>query len=351
MNLLLLLLLILTIGCSFQSREKSIVFKEKKVKEATLILNPESSHEVGAPSEIKAVPGGFLVYDYGVEKIFKLDHNGNKLLSFGNSGRGPGEFQDIFGLWEIDEEYWVYDYNSAKYIIYDHEGKWIKDLALNFDEFPKYPVRVEVIVPYQFVVPSGGKDGSLFKLVDMEAQNIQYLGDALGAYMYTRDSEEAHQAISAGRIPADMQNAIMLSSNQAGIFLFQQTTAILEKYSHAGELLWQKSVKVPAIEGLFEHLFRENPRRINRGEFLLTFNYGKRISANRDGVAVLLNVPEEEPVTVAWVSNSGEDLTIVTFPGIENKLLGLAFTLSTDGSYMFFVDALEGKLYRAEWPL
>ena len=63
-------------------------------------------------------------------------------------------------------------------------------------------------------------------------------------------------------------------------------------------------------------------------------------------ISSLLSVPEEEPVTVAWVSNSGEDLTVVTFPGIENKMLGLAFTISTDGSYMFFVDALEGKLYR-----
>ncbi|SHE30125.1 hypothetical protein SAMN05443144_1012 [Fodinibius roseus] len=340
----------LIVGCASEENSEPITFEEREVSRMSLLIPSDSSHEVGAPSEIQAVRGGFLVYDYGVKKIFKLDSEGNTLLSFGSSGRGPGEYQDVLCFWEFDEGYWVFDYSSAKFVEYDRKGNWLEDHPITFDGFPDSPTRVEVINPEQFVIGSGGKEGSLLTLVDMQTQDIRHFGGSVGEYA-GYNPREARKAILSGQIPAGSQNEVLLGSNQSGIFSLQQTTALLEKYARDGELIWQRSIKVPAIEDLFDRLFEENRRRINRDDFLLEFIHARRMATNEGGVAILLNTLENQPVTVVWVTDDGQDGTIVSFPEIDNDLLGLTFTISADGSYIYFSDALDGELYRAEWPV
>lgn len=347
---LLPIILALIAGCTSRENIDHIPLEEKQVSQMSLLVPDDSSQEVRAPSEIKAVSDGLLVYDYGLEKIYKLDSEGNERLSFGSRGRGPGEFLDIFGLWEFNEGYWIFDYSSAKFIEYDRKGNWLEDHPITFEGFPDSPTRVEVINPQQFVIGSGGKDGSLFTLVDMEKQEIRHFGESVGEYA-GYNSREARKAILSGSIPAGRQNEVLLGSNNSGIFSLQLTTAVLEKYSHDGELIWQQSIKIPAIEDLFDRLFEENRRRINRDDFLLEFIYARRMTANEDGVAILLNTLADQPVTVVWVPNDGQQVTAVTFPELDYDLQGLTFTISTDGSYIFFSDALDGELYRAEWPV
>ncbi|MCW9706170.1 hypothetical protein [Fodinibius salsisoli] len=348
--LLIMVIGMLTAGCTSQENIDLLPLEEKEVSGMSLLVPGDSLQEVRAPSEIKAISDGLLVYDYGLEKIFKLDSEGNERLSFGSRGRGPGEFLDVFSFWEFSEGYWIFDYSSTKFIEYDREGNWLEDHPITFEGFPDSPTRVEVINPQQFVIGSGGKKGSLFTLVDIKTKDIQHFGKSVSKYA-NYNPEAARKAISSGRIPAGQQNEVLLGSNQSGIFSLQQTTAVLEKYSHDGELIWQQGIKIPAIEDLFDRLFEENRRRINRDDFLLEFIYGRRMSANEKGVAILLNTLEDQPVTVAWVPNDGQQVTAVSFPEMDNDLLGLTFTISTDGSYIYFSDALDGELYRAEWPL
>lgn len=125
------------------------------------------------------------------------------------------------------------------------------------------------------------------------------------------------EAISSGNIPARFKNKVLLSSNQTGLFSFQQTTAVLEKYDDSGEIIWRKNIKVPAIDGLFDELFEENRERLKSGEMLLSFVYADGISANDKGVAIKLNQFEGESVTIVWAPNDGKELTVITFPELK----------------------------------
>ncbi len=351
-----LLLLALIVGCSSGHSEEGTSFEEKEVDAVSLFVSAESSAGIGAPGEIKAVSGGFLLYDYGFQKFHKLDSEGNKLLTFGNEGKGPGEFRMVSGFWEFDDFFLVYDHNNAKFIRYDHQGNWIEDTSAESKGFPTLHVRSEAINPHQFFIPSRGKNGSLFMLLNIENGKVQYFGDAPGDYVNMIDVEEARQAISSGRIPAYMQNSVRLDINQTGIFLFQQTTARLEKYAYSGELIWQKNLKIPAVDGLFNHIMNINSEQIKKGlPPSRSFVYARHIYANEKGVAVLLNGLEDRPVKVVWIPSSGERGSIVTFPGIKNQPYQPgSFTISdksSEESLIFFVNDRDGEIYKAEWPL
>lgn len=359
-NRLLLVLAVLSTGCSAGESENANVFDEKEVREVSLFMSAESSFEIASPAWIKSETEGLFLYDGGLQKIIKFDLDGNKLLSFGSEGRGPGEFQEISGsaFWKFDDFYLIYDRIGAKFITYDDKGNWVEDIPAETEGLPRLvPTGIEAVTPYQFLIPSDGKNGSLLSLVDAETERIQYFGNAVGNYadgsLY--DPEEERRTISSGRIPSRLQNSVIFSSNQSGIFSFQQTTGILEKYSYSGDLIWDKKLEIPVQKGLFDHMFRENTDRMNSGlPALYSFNYGNDIHANENGVAILLNVLDDQPVTVVWVPNNGEMASVVTFHGIENiqPLRVLRhFTISADESLIFFVRGMDGEIYRAEWPL
>lgn len=340
------------VGCSANDSPSERDFESKEVKEVSLLLSADSSEAIVSPSWIKSDSGAFFFSDRN--QVSRFDIDGQHLLSFGQEGRGPGEFQSPGDVWKFGDRYLIYDNNSKKFISYDADGNHIEDVTVDFIDFSGMP-NVEALSPQQFVVSSGGKNGSLLALVDMASESTEYIGESVDKNVDSQrfqSPDERRQAISSGHIPAMYKNRVLLSSNKTGIYSFQQTTAILEKYDNSGKLIWQKDIKVPAIDGLFEKLFEENRARMKNEEMLLPFEYADGIAANEKGVAVKLNLFEGEPVTIVWVPNDGGDLTIVTFPELKKiSPVPLRFAIADDGSHILFTDILEGKIYKADWPL
>ncbi|MEX2395811.1 MAG: hypothetical protein WD491_02250 [Balneolales bacterium] len=339
MKRLILLSLVLIIGCS-QDAEK-LSFTELEVDDASLIISAEVMPELGRPFRIKAESDGFLLYDAGAQKLIKFDFDGNKLFSFGGEGRGPGEFQIVSGFWKFDDFYMVYDYNSAKFITYDHYGDLLEEIFIEPKEFPSsFPVQIQAITPHQFAIPTRGENESLLKLIDLKDNYLNYFGNAVGEHVTNRSGEQIRQAIASRRVPDYMLNYVSVSSNQTGIFSFQQATAMLEKYTYSGELVWAKNLKVPAIEDLFESHFNNN---------IPFFNYSEDIHANEEGVAILLQVIEDEPATIVWVPNDGGNINVVSFPNVKKQQR--SFTIAHNESYVYFVNTQDGEISRATWPL
>ncbi|MEX2601473.1 MAG: 6-bladed beta-propeller [Balneolaceae bacterium] len=353
MKRLLFILPVLIVGCSVEKSE-NMIFEEVEVELASLLISVESSSGIAFPSLIKSVSDGILLNDYGLGKIHKFDLDGNKQFSFGNTGDGPGEFRAVYDFWEFDDYYMVYDYESKKFIKYDFEGIWIEDVLIEFEEFSTLrPVRFEAITPQRFAIPTRGLNGSLFSIVDVETGSIHYFGDALGEYEYSSTPQQYRQAISSRRVPAHELNMVRLRRNQTGIFLIQQSTAILEKYTYSGGVAWEKRLKIPAQDGLFEYFFKANLERLNRElPARYAFSYIQEAHATDEGVAILLYVREDQPLTVVWVPNDGESMTVVTFQGIENQSMQPQdFTISANESYIYVLNMLDGEIYRAMWPL
>ncbi len=87
---------------------------------------------------------------------------------------------------------------------------------------------------------------------------------------------------------------MMLSHSSNGIYAFQQTTGILERYSRSCELIWEKNLKRPVQEGMFRQFADENRESVRSGEpGPHLYNYAKAMDANEEGVAIVLNTLEK----------------------------------------------------------
>jgi hypothetical protein len=350
------LLIIFTIGiiaCSSNIENSTKNLEEKQVNDVSVLIDAETNNAIAHPVWIKSVSDGFFLFDAKTNEVAKFNLKGQKLLSVGSQGRGPGEFQSVGGFWKFNDRILVYDITGKKLIQYDDSGSHVKDIMLDFVTFSGMPTGMEVISAHQFFMPSNGKNGSLLRLVDLNTKSVEYFGEAVdkdGNAGKVQSSAERQQAITSGEIPAMYKNNVLLSSNNTGLYSFQQTTARLEKYDFSGKLLWTKNLKVPAVDDLFERLFDENRSRIKNSKMLLPFVYADGISASKKGVAVKLNLFANQPLTVVWVPNHGKRVTVVTFPELKNlSPVPHRFAISDDHQKIFFVSTLEGKVYEASW--
>jgi hypothetical protein len=341
-----LILSIFIVSCS----SKDISVNKKEVDEVSVFLKPDSSHVLAEPSSIKAVPGGILVYDLGTHQIYHFSSDGDRLLCFGRQGKGPGEYLNVNGMWKFKNEYLIYDRQNQKLIAYDLEGNHIKDIPVKLaEESQILPFKMEAISPVQLITSSGGENGSLIKWINIATDSIRFFGKKERVPDIVRHAPS--KLLQALDFKAFENTRISYGSNRNGIFVFHDLSAKLEKYAFSGKLLWQKDIKVPAIQHLFRHIIQKDKARLNHGKFLLPLSYSMGMSVNEKGVAVLLNVLKKQPVTVVWILNNGRKITVVTFPGLKNPYpLSLKFALSKDGSAIYFVNVHNGKIYKADWP-
>ncbi|MEX2574918.1 MAG: hypothetical protein WD317_11500 [Balneolaceae bacterium] len=350
-----LLCLHLMISCSGDQEVNSFSFDEYEINEISTLFSAENSTEFHSPTSIRAIEGGFLLLDNN--RFIKMDHNGNKLFTFGGEGRGPGEYQQVSGFWEIGNTFLIYDRLSAKFIHFDKKGIWMNDTSIDHEIIPLFPSSIVVIDRSLFAIATRGDNGSLAMIVNLESEQIKYIGEALGDYIRMDpppDPYETHKAVNSRVIPEDYKNSVLLDSNETGLFIYQQTTAMLEKYSHDGELLWSRNLKFPIQEGLFDHMFEVNADRLNRGSpvsYNYGFNHAMALSATPDGIAVLINKIEKDSVTVAWVSNDGEDISLINFKGINHYTNRFAIPTNIEKPFILFVNSLQGIIYKADWPL
>ncbi len=348
-------------ACNSESEIEKATFTEHTIKDEQVFLSAEDAPYLGRPTAIKAVFDGLYFVDSDHYQIMKVDKEGNHLLSFGNRGRGPGEFQSIAGFWPFKNEYLVYDYNSFKFLTFDKEGSLVEEVVVeknpvNPDGFPpNIPITVHAISTYELLIPSRGRNGSLFAIADIKTDNLKFTGEAIGPFVESYDHENVIQTFAQGEIPDIFLNLVMMTSSASGIYSFQQTTGKLEKYSHSGELVWQKDLKIPAQNDLFDQIARKNQLIGMENEPRHLFKYATSIDANENGVAVLLNMPDGDPVTAVWVPEDGKRMDVLTFSGLEQEEFRFfesgIFTVNPTGSRAYILNTQDGIIYKAEWPL
>jgi len=346
--------------CSEQVEQNAPAFEVHIVNDMNVLISAESSGFIAKPTHVKAYDGAVYFVDAGYHRITKVNKEGEKLLSFGSYGRGPGEFDIASGPWVFDGLHMVYDYNGFKFIIYDQQGDLVEEKVIeknpvNPDGFPpNIPLSVHAISPDELLIPSSGKNGSLFAHAKISTGKIQFIGDALSGHVESYQNEKVQDAYKKGEIPEISKNGVMLENSSSGIYAFQRITGKLQKFSYSGALLWEKSLKLPVQEKLFVQIAEKNIERGDRDRMPTMFTYAWSIDANDHGVAVLLNMPDQEPLTVAWVPDDGTGMDVIIFREFNElniQFPGLLFTVSLDNQRVYFVDYPSGTIYQAEWPI
>jgi len=347
----------LLIGCKVESGVEKTAFREYSVKNFHVFLNTDDTPFLGIPTAIKAVTNGLFIIDEGYYHITKVDNEGNRLLSFGNYGRGPGELQSISGFWPMENEYLVYDYSNFKFLTFDLRGKLVNEEILNENPVTpgseqSIPITLDVLSLDKLLIPTGGRHGSLFAIADRISGDITYSGIAVGEYIQQYNNQEVKRTLSKGEIPDIMVNLVMLSSSSTAIYAFQQTTGILEKYTHAGERVWEKKLNIPVQRNLFNQIAQYN-KEFGSKNIRRMFIYARGMDALEGGVALLLNLSDDQPLTIAWVPEDGSKIDLINVEGITLDSDGFmeGFTVSPDGDLAYYLDRNSGTIIQFKWPL
>lgn len=347
--------LLLTVSCSSKETADEVKIVEHSVTETDVMAASEENSFLGRPTRIIATGMGLYFSDHGFQQITRLNRDGEQEFSFGSQGEGPGEFNAPSRFWVFEDRYLVYDYNSFKFITYDRKGEVVEEIIIeknpvNPDGFPpNIPLTVHAISTDELLIPSRGRNGSLFAKANIKTGDLQFIGEAVGNHA---DYDDVERAYSIGEIPPVFINMVSLGHSSTGIYSFQQTTGLLEKYSFSGELLWNKHIEIPAQTDLFDQISMRNQNIDSQKEPYNLFHYAWYMSVNEEGVAILLNMPEEEPITVAWLPESGEQLHLISYVDLGREVLSLfgSFSISPDNTRIYFLNTQEGIIYEADWP-
>lgn len=357
-------ILLICIGCLLSSCEtdknvEETVLSVHQVNTTRAFLSLEDTPFLGRPTDVKSVSDGLFIVDEGHKQITKVDKDGKLVLSFGKRGRGPGEFQSIAGFWPFESEYLVYDYNSFKFLTFNDRGKLIEEETLqqnpvNPDSEFSIPITLDAVSAEILLIPTGGREGSLFAIADRSNGALTYAGSAVGDGNLNQeyDYKEVMQTYSRGEIPANFLNLVMLSSSDKEIYSLHQTTGLLEKYTHQGDRVWQKELNIPDQRDLFDQIARHNMRMGPDGIRKL-FIYARAMDATKEGVFLLLNLPEGHPLTIAWISNDGHTIHLVEAEGLTMTPHGFmeGFTVSPEGDHVYYLERSSGTIYQFDWPI
>jgi hypothetical protein len=329
------------------------------INKVDVFLSAEKDKFIGRPTKIIASNKNLYFSDHAFQQITRVNSLGKKNFTFGSQGEGPGEFSSPSGFWVFNENYLVYDYNRNKFITYDRMGNMVDEVIINKNPVnpngfpPNIPLTLHALSPNKLLIPSRGKNGSLFGILDINSMELILAGNAVGEHVESYNDDEVYREFSKGEIPKIFLNMIALESSSTAIYSFQQTTGILEKYSFSGKLIWKKKITIPSQSKLFEWISSNNQEIDPRNNSYHLFHYAWAIDANEYGVALLLNLPEREPVTAAWIPADGSEMKLLSFPGLSSNVLGLfgIFSLSPDNSRVYFLNKQDGIIYTAEWPI
>jgi len=337
------IMLFASLGCRANKGEKWERMT-KMVPGSEIVISPETHSEIIFPIWIRTMPDYFLLYDSGQNKVFSYTYSGEKIFEFGDEGRGPGEFQSLTNCWIMNDHIELYDFNQRKIIKYDLKGTFIEEYLIGNAGLSG---RIEMLGSDKIVSPAQGESRALMKVYDHRRDSLSFIGKAIGGPDEI-GGETTHEIIRRGRIPNYMKNSIFLGTNASGIFSFQETTALLQKYSNDGELLWEIDLKIPSQEMLYEEFMEELNEVGDR--YIPSYSYAHGIHTVDQGTAILLNTSSGNPVTVAWITNDGSQVSIFEYPDIENTSI-IRFRVKIENNTIFFINPIEGYVYKSDFPL
>lgn len=331
---------------SCTSGESEFASENYHISEAELFLSPEINDQAIQPWSLKAIDETLFMYDFGLHTVSIIDNEGAPEITFGAEGKGPGELQSVTGIWRFDEQIMLYDSRNAKHLFFSEAGKHIRDINLDQQNFS---TTLEAVGINQFYIPANGEKEALIRYVDTKNDLSVLFGDAVSKQEEV-SMDNARKSIEKNQVPRFMQNQLALSANESGIFSFQQTTGVLQKFSHAGHLEWEHTLNHTFMEDIFKQFIENNKLMMERGNIIF-LQYANHIEANDDGVAILLATPKTEPATLVWVSNEGSKSATITLDFIHDAAeKPISFTISRRSDEIYFINPFAGNVYRADWP-
>ncbi|HBX66193.1 MAG TPA: hypothetical protein DEG32_08540, partial [Balneolaceae bacterium] len=179
--------------------------------------------------------GNFYFYDRNISKLISVDSEGNLRWAVGQEGKGPGDFENPFGMDIYNDKIYVMNVQGSRLDEFDMNGSFIR--SLDVPKSVQFPSLVGIRED-GLILLSGAKFGT----VGTEIYTVR-IGDSLQVVdnfsIIETDAEEYERATTRGSV-------------SMGEDMFVYSFSIDYKfhtYSYSGELLTQVDREFEGVLG------------------------------------------------------------------------------------------------------
>lgn len=338
-----LILTLLIVGCQSESSSTE-VSRHGEISSDSIqtLLSIEEDQEIVNPRYITSTADGFALYDDGLHEVQLFSENGDHISSFGNEGRGPGEFQSVSTIKSMDDQIMVSDSERLVQYSFNPEGELISTVKLDPN---LYTIDNEIVSPSAFITPTNGRNNSLATFIDKNSDAEFNLGEPVVEPQGSVDLNQLEKAFSEGKLPDFIRNRVDISAGSSYIYLFLQTEGVLQQYNLNGELNWEKSLELPEFNDEYDRFVSENKDQEPGKVYML--QYVHDMEQDEDGLYMLLKIPEKYPTTILSVDHNGEKMQYYRFNNIEHR--PSQFSISPDQEWIYFLNVSQGIVYQSSW--
>lgn len=243
-----------------QQNHQALAIDTLRIQDFEVVVSSESEL-LADPRDLALRNGnGFAVYDNGLNQIILLDKEGNKTHSFGQTGRGPGEWGRSFGATDlnfVDDQFLIYNRETYSFQLYDAVGQHLR--TTRYEQQLNY--NFKSLLPDQTVlVATDGRDSSLAVMLDLKDGGtiLQKYGTPESEYMEMWQFEDERVSYSNGIVPPRALNDVLVAKTDEGAVLFFKATGELRHVSDEGAILFSQEIPATIKEPVFQHVVRQN---------------------------------------------------------------------------------------------
>ena len=300
---------LLVVGCSKESDNTNPPSIKEVTFDTLYTFADFDKQNIAQPTDVEILDNGLiLVSDYSTNLITAMDSTGEVQFVFGREGRGPGEFQNINDVFELDNQIMVFDNHQFKTSRFTYSGEYIDDFT-----FPKdiYNSSLAFINDSLYAVGNSGIKDSLFEIRSSKSGNKITFEEPRARRGQENIFPKSIRQLKAGELPDLFKNKTKLKSDGNNIYTFFEGYSEMSVYDLTGKLLWNKKLELPNNKVIFEELV-ESVKDQTSTRSIPALNYIFDFNVYEEGIFILTRRSPESPQQLVELNSSGSIETIYT---------------------------------------
>lgn len=304
--------------------------------------------------EEDSIENPFSISVFGGDKLSILDtdrreirvyrDNGEFLYSFGQEGKGPGEFVHPRGMFVRDSIIIVTDVSTMRLTKFTTQGKF-KSISRMQKETQFFGM-MAVGEPYEYFTVANGYKGKLVGHHNLKNDTTTYFGEAFAENPPSVSKKSLKEGIQDHRIPPAIQNDLIMAYHDGVFYGYVRNLSRLQKYEDE-KLQWDIKLS-PEVNEVIYSQFEAEVRE--RGFGVMFF--GRAIAATSNSVYLLWDRTKKYPNQVIKVSSSGEVEGVYKLPHKRNGTFFHVSDLAVDEEkeILYLASNYLHEVYVADMP-
>jgi hypothetical protein len=260
------------------------------------VIDTESVLLAGPVEIISVGEAHVAIMDRGLNRVMVFDLDGNETYSFGGTGSGPGEWDQMSGAGNLttDNERFVVSNRSAfRFDVYDYNGNYVE--SISYPQYMNYESK-SLLSDGRLLVATSGEEGSLAAILNLEKDGEieKTFGDPEPFPGGRRNFEVERTMLAEGQIPPRMMNESLVQPLADGFVLLMNAMGELRFYNENGSLEWSSNIPEEITAPVLEFTILNNKENAApHTVFPLRYAFDMQVYSDQIYILTTAN-PEEE---------------------------------------------------------